>query len=83
MRGHPAYGGGMLKRKSVGLLIQGSAMVALFVITVIGARESWLLMTLELLFAVIFFTKAVQARRAEVEAERRRAARRPASNGLT
>lgn len=73
----------MLKRKSVGLLIQGSAMVALFVITFIGARESWLLMTLELLFAVIFFTKAVQERRAEVAAQRRRAAHRPASNGLS
>lgn len=73
----------MLKRKSVGWSIQGSAMVALFVITFIGARESWLLTTLELLFAVIFFTKAVQERRTEVAADRRRAARRAAGNGLS
>lgn len=73
----------MIQRKSTGCLIQGSAMVALFVITFIGARESWLLMTMELLFAVIFFSKAVKERRAEVEADRRREARRPASNGLS
>ena len=72
-----------MKRKSTGCLIQGSVMVALFVITFIGARESWLLMTMELLFAVISFSKAVKERRAEIEVDRRREARRPASNGLS
>lgn len=71
----------MLKRKSVGYLIQGSVMAALFVLTFMGARESWLLMTLELLFAVLFFTKAAQARRTEVAAQRRRAARREELGG--
>ncbi|WP_431695948.1 hypothetical protein [Kocuria rhizophila] len=73
----------MLKRKSVALTIQGSVMVALFVFTFIGARESWLLMTMELLFAVICFTKAVQERRFEIEVDRRRAARRSKSNDLS
>lgn len=65
----------MIKRKSVGYLIQGSVMLALFVITVIGARESWLLMTAELLFALIFFRRAWQERRAETADTRRRAER--------
>ncbi|WP_124035152.1 hypothetical protein [Kocuria tytonicola] len=65
----------MLKRKSVGYLIQGSVMLALFVITIIGARESWLLMTAELLFAFIFFRRAWQERRAETAADQNRAER--------
>lgn len=73
----------MLKRKSVALLIQGSALMALFLITVIGAREAWTAMTMQLVLAAICFSRAVKERRAEVEADRRRTGSRPASDGLS
>ncbi|RKQ35037.1 hypothetical protein C1C97_007105 [Kocuria tytonis] len=67
----------------MGLLIQGSALLALFVIMVIGAGESWMVVTMLLLFAAICFSRAVKERRAEAQAERRRVARRSASSGLS
>ncbi|MDO4918039.1 hypothetical protein [Kocuria sp.] len=63
----------MVTRKSAGYLVQGSALLVLFVLTFVGARDAWVVMTMELVLALLAFIGAGRALRAEARRRRRRA----------